>query len=207
MTFFDVLSVREKRINIEKHDHSLRCDTINCILKIHASFSTSLKNSFKKDIKRGGKKTKLIRRYKLNSPSSRVVQLALLYMDSYISFVNTAFSIHIRPIDVGLACYMLAYKYENDDNTSGLHYFIIDNSGPNFSAHVLEIERFIWEDVFEFRVNLVTPIDFIEERFHELGIDDMDKLNYAKESSTKIMMSNEYYKPPSVIAGMSLAFI
>jgi hypothetical protein len=107
-------------------------------------------------------------------------------------------------IDIGLACYMLAYKYENEDNSWGLHDFVVLYGGRLFAAAVVGIEKNIWQNVLKFRVNLVTPNDFIDEHFYEMNITDNKLSENAKTLATKIIIGNHYYRLPSIIATMSL---
>jgi len=187
MAFLQILHEREKILNIE-HDSTERSDIIRHVLAIHTSFSDSLK--IKRDIKLAKKPEKsrhINDRYLLNASSWNVVQLAFIYMDSFLAMCNLN-----NNIDVALACYILAYRYENDDNSCGIYDYVVKNSGPNYVLHIIKIEKHIWEYVLKFRMNLPTPMDFIDD-------------NDAKKISTKLMMT--HVELPSVIAKMSLALV
>jgi hypothetical protein len=187
MEFLQILHEREKLLDID-HDNPERSDIIRHILAIHTSFSYSLK--IKRDYKLGKSPEKsrhINDKYLLNVSSWNVVQLAFIYMDSFLAMCNIS-----NNIDIALACYILAYRYENDDNSWGIYDYVVKNSGPKYVLHMIKIEKYIWEYVLKFRMNLPTPIDFIDD-------------NDAKKISTKLMMT--HVELPSVIAKMSLALV
>jgi len=186
MDFLHILHEREKLLHI-KHDSLERSDIIRHILAIHTAFSFSLKIKRDNKLLKNPENSRYINdKYILNLTSWKVVQLSFMYMDSFLAKCNI-----IHNIDIALACYILAYRYDNDDNSRGIYNFIYQNSGSKYSLHVITIEKYIWQHVLRFSMNLPTPIDFISDNEPAIFI------------STKLMMN--HIELPSVIAKMSLS--
>jgi len=111
-------------------------------------------------------------------------------------------TVMLDSLNVGAACYVLAYKYENDDNSWTAIDYIAKAYGKKTRSQVICIERVILK-LLNYKVNIVTPLAFISEFMHECGETDTKKKLEVGILSTKIMIT-DFYWSSSKIAVISL---
>jgi len=142
--FLQLMYEREKIPNITKHGKP-RDVVIYEILKIHSKFRKySSKYKSKVDV-----------------PTWEMVQLAILYMDVFLTTHEL-----IGAEKLGMTCYNLAFKYESDDYGWRAAEYTEYTYGREYLKETALIEKTILEAI-DYRANLVTPLAFIAEYIYQ----------------------------------------
>lgn len=186
-SFLPILYGKEQIIPLKVHNKK-RDKIIYYIMAIHSDLSYKFTND------------------DLDYPTLEILQLAFMYMDVFLTHKSigdiVGDDITVDPLNLGATCYVLAYKYENDDNYWNALNNIVKTFGKNRRAHVICIEKVILK-LLDYKVNIVTPLSFISEFMHECNIHDRKKILEVGILATKIMIT-DFYWSSSKIAVMSL---
>lgn len=189
-SFLPILYGREQMIPIKVHDKN-RNVILSHILTIHNDIFSKYHD--KNDI---------------DCPTLEILQLAIMYMDVFLCahslgpvfYENSKFI--IDPLNLGAACYVLAYKYENDENSWTATDHIRKEYGKYTRSQTVYIERLILK-LLDYKANIVTPLAFISEFMYECNENNQKKKLEVGILSTKIMIT-DFYWSSSKIAIMSL---
>lgn len=209
--YITILHEREKLLNIKPHMAEYRHEMIYYIIDINCAFREFLKETLNKKIELNPKKSFYYkRRYNLDFPTMEIVQLSIMYMDIYITHMNKINKCPEKEKDVSLACYILAYKYENDAHFWRIIDFIVIKGiygGQIGVNRAIKLELYLLQEVLNFRANIPTPLAFIDEYGYDS--DGTNKENYKTlvDLSTKILISTDYYDSPSKIAKLCISLL
>lgn len=177
MSFLDILYEREKEYSQSLlSDKDRRKKIVACILNVNRLF------------KKSGYPT-------LKEWSDREIDflhLAIMYADVYLTSRHYAEETQKHnDLVIAAGCYSVAYKYETDSYETEFLEFVRDshkNCVWNFPALLIEVLNFEWIllKVLNWRVNLITPVAFINEYANEINIDPDD----AYKLSLKLLISD-----------------
>jgi len=187
-SFLPILYDKEQIMPLKVHNKT-RNIILNYILTIHNDIS---RKYYDKD--------------DIDYATLEMLQLAIMYMDVFLSAKsigdNVGDSIRVDPLNLGAACYVLAYKYESDENTWSATDHITTKYGIDTRSQTVCIEKVILK-LLDYKANVVTPLAFISEFMYECGETNIKKKLEVGILSTKIMVT-DFYWSSSKIAVISL---